>query len=56
MRILATAQQLAIPFPWTSVVVNEPWLEGNRELAYRYVKAVTEVRHVRSKSTLHCGN
>ena len=42
MRILATAQQLAIPFPWTSVVVNEPWLEGNRELAYRYVKAVTE--------------
>ena len=42
MRILATAQQLAIPFPWTSVVVNEPWLEDNRELAYRYVKAVTE--------------
>jgi len=42
MRVLATAQQMAIPFPWTSVVVNEPWLEQNREMAYRYVKAVTE--------------
>ena len=42
LRILATAQQMAIPFPWTSVVVHEAWLETNRDLAYRYVKAVTE--------------
>jgi NitT/TauT family transport system substrate-binding protein len=42
LRILATAQQMAIPFPWTSVVVHETWLEANRDLAYRYVKAVTE--------------
>ena len=41
-KILATAQQMAIPFPWTSVVVNEPWLESNRDTAHRYVKAVTE--------------
>ncbi len=41
-RVLATAQQMGIPFPWTSVVVNEPWLEANRDIAYRYVKAVTE--------------
>lgn len=41
-RVLATAQQMGIPFPWTSVVVNESWLESNREVAYRYVKAVTE--------------
>jgi NitT/TauT family transport system substrate-binding protein len=42
LRILATAQQMSIPFPWTSVVVNEPWLEAHRDAAYRYVKAVTE--------------
>jgi NitT/TauT family transport system substrate-binding protein len=42
LRVLATAQQMAIPFPWTSVVVSDSWLEGNRDLAYRYVKAVTE--------------
>lgn len=41
-KVLATAQQMGIPFPWTSVVVNEPWLEANRDTAYRYVKAVTE--------------
>jgi NitT/TauT family transport system substrate-binding protein len=41
-KILATAQQMAIPFPWTSVVVNESWLDANRDIAYRYVKAVTE--------------
>ncbi len=41
-KILATAQQMAIPFPWTSVVVSESWLEANRDAAYRYVKAVTE--------------
>lgn len=41
-RILATAKQMAIPFPWTSVTVNETWFSGNRDLSYRYVKAVTE--------------
>lgn len=41
-RVLATAQQMAIPFPWTSVVVDESWLGKNRELAYRYMKAGTE--------------
>jgi len=41
-KVLATAQQMGIPFPWTSVVVNEPWLDANRDTAYRYVKAVTE--------------
>ena len=41
-RVLATAQQMAIPFPWTSVVVEETWLNKNRELAYRYMKAGTE--------------
>jgi NitT/TauT family transport system substrate-binding protein len=41
-RVLATAQQMAIPFPWTSAVVNESWLGANREIAYRYVKALTE--------------
>lgn len=41
-KILATAQQMAIPFPWTSVTVNEAWFESNRDLSYRYVKAVTE--------------
>ena len=38
----ATAQQMAIPFPWTSVVVEEGWLLKNRELAYRYMKCATE--------------
>jgi ABC-type nitrate/sulfonate/bicarbonate transport system substrate-binding protein len=42
LTVLATAKQMAIPFPWTSVVVHETWLESNRDLAYRYVKAVTE--------------
>ena len=41
-RVLATAQQMAIPFPWTSVVVEESWLDKNRELAYRYMKCATE--------------
>ena len=41
-RVLATAQQMAIPFPWTSVVVEESWLNKNRELAYRYMKCGTE--------------
>ena len=41
-RVLATAQQMAIPFPWTSVVVEENWLNRNRELAYRYMKCATE--------------
>jgi NitT/TauT family transport system substrate-binding protein len=45
LRVLATARQMNIPFPWTSVVVNEPWLEANRDTAYRYVKAVTEAVH-----------
>ena len=40
--MLATAQQMAIPFPWTSVVVEETWLNKNRELAYRYMKCATE--------------
>jgi NitT/TauT family transport system substrate-binding protein len=41
-RVLATAQQMAIPFPWTSVVVDDSWLNKNRELAYRYLKCSTE--------------
>jgi len=41
-RVLATAKQMAIPFPWTSVVVDEGWLNKNRELAYRYLKCGTE--------------
>ena len=41
-RVLATAQQMAIPFPWTSVVVDDSWLGKNRELAYRYLKCSTE--------------
>jgi NitT/TauT family transport system substrate-binding protein len=41
-RVMATAQQMAIPFPWTSVVVDENWLGKNRELAYRYMKCSTE--------------
>ncbi len=54
LKILATAQQMGVPFPWTSVVVNESWLEANREVAYRYVKAVTEaiwfMKHNRAES------
>jgi len=41
-RVLATAQQMAIPFPWTSVVVDDGWLSKNRDLAYRYMKCSTE--------------
>jgi NitT/TauT family transport system substrate-binding protein len=41
-RVMATAQQLAIPFPWTSVVVDENWLPSNKDLAYRYLKSLTE--------------
>jgi ABC-type nitrate/sulfonate/bicarbonate transport system substrate-binding protein len=41
-RVMATAQQMAIPFPWTSVVVDENWLNKNRDLAYRYMKCATE--------------
>ncbi len=41
-RVMATAQQMAIPFPWTSVVVDEGWLSKNRDLAYRYMKCATE--------------
>jgi len=41
-RVMATAQQMAIPFPWTSVVVDEGWLNKNREIAYRYMKCATE--------------
>ena len=41
-RVMATAQQMAIPFPWTSVVVDENWLSKNRDLAYRYMKCATE--------------
>lgn len=41
-HVLATAQQMGIPFPWTSVVVDESWLGPNREVAYRYLKALTE--------------
>ena len=41
-RVLATAQQMAIPFPWTSVVVDENWLNKNRELAFRYMKCATD--------------
>jgi ABC-type nitrate/sulfonate/bicarbonate transport system substrate-binding protein len=41
-RVMATAQQMAIPFPWTSVVVDEIWLNKNRELAYRYMRCSTE--------------
>ncbi|MDZ4344478.1 MAG: ABC transporter substrate-binding protein [Candidatus Binatia bacterium] len=41
-RVMATAQQMAIPFPWTSLVVDETWLNKNRELAYRYMKCATE--------------
>src|SRR5262249_62533 len=41
-RIMATAQQMGIPFPWTSVVVDEGWLSGHRDLAYRYLKCSIE--------------
>jgi NitT/TauT family transport system substrate-binding protein len=41
-RVLATAQQMAIPFPWTSVVVDESWLNKNREIAHRYMKCAVE--------------
>lgn len=41
-KVLATAQQMAIPFPWTAVIVNEPWLNANRDVATRYLKAITE--------------
>lgn len=40
--VLGTAEQMRIPFPWTSVVVSESWLSSNRDAAYRYVKAITE--------------
>lgn len=41
-RVFATAQQMAIPFPWTSVVVDEAWLAGHRELTYRYLRCAIE--------------
>ena len=41
-RVMATAQQMGIPFPWTSVVVDEGWLSGHRDLAYRYLKCSIE--------------
>ena len=41
-RVLTTAQQMGIPFPWTSVVVDESWLGANRDIAYRYLKSLTE--------------
>ena len=41
-RVMATAQQMAIPFPWTSVVVDEAWLNSHRDLAYRYLKCAVE--------------
>lgn len=53
-RVLATAQQMAIPFPWTSVVVDESWLVANREVPYRYLKSLTEsiwfMKHHRAES------
>ena len=53
-RILATAQQMAIPFPWTSVVVEESWLVAHREVPYRYLEALTEsiwfMKHHRAES------
>jgi hypothetical protein len=33
---------MAIPFPWTSVVVDENWLANNRDIAYRYLKCGVE--------------
>ncbi len=41
-HVFATAQQMAIPFPWTSVVVDESWLAGHRDVAYRYLKCAIE--------------
>ena len=53
-RVLATAQQLAIPFPWTSVVVDEGWLPANRQVTYRYLKSLTEagwfMKHQRTQT------
>jgi NitT/TauT family transport system substrate-binding protein len=53
-RVMATAQQLAIPFPWTSVVVDESWLPANRDVAYRYLKSLTEaswaMKHQRAQA------
>src|SRR5919106_35834 len=53
-RVLATAQQMAIPFPWTSVVVDESWLAGHRDITYRYLKTLTEsiwfIKHRRGES------
>jgi NitT/TauT family transport system substrate-binding protein len=53
-RVLATAQQMGIPFPWTSVVVDESWLGPNRDVAYRYLKSLTEsiwtMKHHRAES------
>ena len=53
-RVLATAQQMGIPFPWTSVVVDESWLSLNRDVAYRYLKSLTEaiwyMKHHRPES------
>jgi ABC-type nitrate/sulfonate/bicarbonate transport system substrate-binding protein len=41
-RVMASAQQMGIPFPWTSVIVDEGWLAGHRDLAYRYLKCSIE--------------
>jgi ABC-type nitrate/sulfonate/bicarbonate transport system substrate-binding protein len=41
-RVLSTAPQMGIPFPWTSVVVEEGWLAPHRDVAYRYLKCATE--------------
>jgi NitT/TauT family transport system substrate-binding protein len=41
-RVFATAQQMAIPFPWTSIVVDEGWLTGHRDITYRYLKCSIE--------------
>jgi NitT/TauT family transport system substrate-binding protein len=53
-RVLATAQQMGIPFPWTSVVVDESWLASHRDITYRYLKTLTEsiwfIKHQRNES------
>ena len=41
-RVMATAQQMGIPFPWTSVVVDEAWLASHRDITYRYLKCSIE--------------
>src|SRR5688500_440885 len=41
LTILATAKQMAIPFPWTSVVVHDTWLASNFKMTPRYFTAVT---------------